>query len=252
MRFCSNSRIPDSNGSPTNFFSDLVATGKPVEDVLFEMFRDPETDKISVSKFLSALSATGLKKTDQRLKEMIGMLQDIYRQSHKEAGSIEGLLLDKETFKRVIKENIVLISRALRHHFIIPDFQEFSKYIEEFYWKCKVNTGGKVANYIPQLAKYNPDLWGVSLCTVDGQRYAIGDAEAPFTIQSSGKPVNYAIALNMLGAEMVHNFIGQEPSGRMFNELVLDHNRKPHNPMVNAGAIVVCSLLMYLVEVIPI
>jgi len=87
------------------------------------------------------------------------------------------------------------------------------------------------------------------MCTVDGQRYSIGDTNVPFTFQSSGKPVNYAIALNTLGTETVHSFVGQEPSGRMFNELVLDHNRKPHNPMVNAGAIVICSMLLYMIEV---
>lgn len=84
---------------------------------------------------------------------------------------------------------------------------------------------------------------------MDGQRFSIGDTSIPFTIQSSGKPINYSIALNELGAEVVHKYVGQEPSGRMFNELVLDYNRKPHNPMVNAGAIVICSLLMYLIKV---
>lgn len=75
-----------------------------------------------------------------------------------------------------------------------------------------------------------------------------GDAEVPFTIQSSGKPLNYAIALSELGADTVHQYVGQEPSGRMFNELVLDYNRKPHNPMVNAGAIIIASTLLNLIE----
>ena len=93
------------------------------------------------------------------------------------------------------------------------------------------------------------EYWGVSLCTVDGQRFSIGDTQIPFTIQSTGKPINYAIALSELGAEVVHKYVGQEPSGRMFNELVLDQNNKPHNPMVNAGAIVICSLLLNMIEV---
>lgn len=84
---------------------------------------------------------------------------------------------------------------------------------------------------------------------MDGQRFSIGDTRTPFTIQSTGKPVNYAIALTELSSNVVHNYVGQEPSGRMFNELVLDHNNKPHNPMVNAGAIVICSLLLNLVKV---
>ena len=97
---------------------------------------------------------------------------------------------------------------------------------------------------------FHLDYWGVSICTVDGQRYSIGDTNIPFTIQSSGKPINYAIALSELGSDVVHKYVGQESSGRMFNELILDHEKKPHNPMVNAGAIIICSLLIRLIKVL--
>uniref|UniRef100_A0A224YXX8 glutaminase n=1 Tax=Rhipicephalus zambeziensis TaxID=60191 RepID=A0A224YXX8_9ACAR len=217
-----------------------------VEDLLFDMFKDSD-DTVCVGKFLNALFTTGLWKNDPRLKEMMQNLRNVHKEKSP-VRSLESLALNRETFAQVIRENIVLITRALRHQFVIPDFQDFIRYAEDFYWKCKVNTGGKVASYIPQLAKYNPDYWGVSICTVDGQRFSIGDTEIPFTIQSSGKPINYAIALTELGSDAVHQYVGQEPSGRMFNELVLDYNKKPHNPMVNAGAIVVASLLLYLIE----
>lgn len=124
----------------------------------------------------------------------------------------------------VVSPNIVLIAKAFRHQFVIPDFLNFTKDIEDVYWKCKSNNDGKVASYIPQLSRMNPDYWGVSVCTVDGQRFSIGETDIPFTIQSCSKPLTYAIALEKLGQELVHQYVGQEPSGRNFNELVLDYN----------------------------
>lgn len=127
---------------------------------------------------------------------------------------------------RVIAPNIVLIARAFRHQLVVPDFLGLTKDIEEIYWKCKSNTDGKVASYIPQLARVNPEFWGVSVCTIDGQRFSIGDTNIPFTLQSCSKPLTYAIALEKMGQEVVHQYVGQEPSGRNFNELVLDYNSK--------------------------
>lgn len=97
----------------------------------------------------------------------------------------------------------MLISKAFRHQFVVPDFSNFTKDIEDIYWKCKSNTDGKVAAYIPQLARVNPDYWGVSVCTIDGQRFSIGDVNIPFTLQSCSKPLTYAIALEKLGQEVV-------------------------------------------------
>lgn len=221
---------------------------KNAEDVLFDMFKNQETGLLPIGKFLAALRSTGLRKNDPRLAELLDNLKHVHRKSGMEGGSPETQKLDRETFRSVISANIVLISRAFRHQFIIPDFQGFSKHIEDFYWKCKSNTEGKVASYIPQLARMNPDYWGVSVCTIDGQRFSIGDVNVPFTLQSCSKPLTYAIALEQLGADVVHQYVGQEPSGRNFNELVLDYNKKPHNPMINAGAILICSLLKTLIK----
>ncbi|XP_020278119.1 glutaminase kidney isoform, mitochondrial isoform X4 [Pseudomyrmex gracilis] len=219
------------------------------EDVLFDMFKNEETGLVSVGKFLAALRTTGLRKNDPRLQE----LSDNLKKEHAKSGGHEGIShetqkLNREQFRRIINPNIVLISRAFRHQFIIPDWLGFTKHIEDFYWKCKTNTEGKVASYIPQLARMNPEYWGVSVCTIDGQRFNIGDTSMPFTLQSCSKPLTYAIALDRLGQEVVHQYVGQEPSGRNFNELILDHNKKPHNPMINAGAILVCSLLKELIK----
>jgi len=100
-----------------------------------------------------------------------------------------------------------------------------------------------VATYVPQLARYSPDYWGVSLCTIDGQRHSIGDVEVPFAIQSGSMPINYALALNELGSDVVHRFVGHEPSGESFAYIKLSHDKLPHNPLINSGAIVVASLI---------
>ena len=77
----------------------------------------------------------------------------------------------------------------------------------------------------------------------------------------STQPFTYAVCLNELGSETVHQYVGQEPSGRMFNELSLDFNSKrqtvhrltsptdkPHNPLLNSGAIMSASILLNLVK----
>nr|CAI5866241.1 unnamed protein product [Callosobruchus analis] len=173
------------------------------------------------------------------------MMENLKKLSRKNADgyAVDTQKLNLEQFKRYHITKYRLISTAFRHQFIIPEFQEFSKEIEEIYWKCKDNDCGMVASYIPQLKRMSPNYWGVSIVTIDGQRYSIGDVNIPFTIQSCSKPLSYAIALDLLGADVVHTYVGQEPSGRNFNELILDHNKKPHNPMINAGAIIICSLL---------
>ncbi|KOC58997.1 Glutaminase kidney isoform, mitochondrial [Habropoda laboriosa] len=219
------------------------------EDALFDMFMNEETGLLAVGKFLAALRTTGLRSNDPRLQEFT----DNLKKEHLNSGGHEGVShetqkLSREQFRRIINPNIVLISRAFRHQFIIPDWPDFTKHIEDSYWKCKSNSEGKVASYIPQLARMNPEYWGVSVCTIDGQRFSIGDTTIPFTLQSCSKPLTYAIALDRLGQEVVHQYVGQEPSGRNFNELVLDYNKKPHNPMINAGAILVGSLLKTLIK----
>jgi len=100
-----------------------------------------------------------------------------------------------------------------------------------------------VASYIPQLARVNPEYYGISICTVDGQRYDIGDTEIDFCAQSTSKPITYAIACEHRGEDLVHKHVGREPSGRNFNELVLNDEGLPHNPLINSGAIMTASLV---------
>jgi glutaminase len=103
---------------------------------------------------------------------------------------------------------------------------------------------GAVADYIPELGKADPDHFGISLVTLDGHVYEVGDSRSPFTIQSISKPFVFALALDTLGAARVESEIGVEPSGDPFNSIRLNADNHPFNPMVNAGAIA-CSGLIH-------
>ena len=105
-------------------------------------------------------------------------------------------------------------------------------------------TSGAVADYIPELGKADPAHFGISLATLDGHVYEVGDTKVPFTIQSMSKPFVFALALDTLGAARVESVIGVEPSGDPFNSIRLNAENHPFNPMVNAGAIA-CSGLIY-------
>lgn len=105
-------------------------------------------------------------------------------------------------------------------------------------------TGGAVANYIPELGKADPAHFGISLATLDGHVYEVGDTQVPFTIQSMSKPFVFALALDTLGAARVESVIGVEPSGDPFNSIRLNAENHPFNAMVNAGAIA-CSGLIH-------
>ena len=103
---------------------------------------------------------------------------------------------------------------------------------------------GAPADYIPELARVAPDPFGLAVATISGQVHQIGDAEVPFTIQSSSKALTYCMALELAGRDTVFSRVGVEPSGDPFNAIEFNPvTRRPYNPMVNAGAITIAGLL---------
>ncbi|WP_339746217.1 glutaminase A [uncultured Maricaulis sp.] len=125
----------------------------------------------------------------------------------------------------------------------IQNFPIFENRIANIYAYAQAIPGGAVANYIPELAKQDPNAFGLAVCSIDGQRMALGEADTPFCLQSVVKPLNYALALGLNGERYVHHHVGREPSGLGFNELTLNRDNRPHNPMINSGAIM-CSAMI--------
>ena len=104
---------------------------------------------------------------------------------------------------------------------------------------------GRVADYIPALARVDPRQFGIAVATCDGQVAAAGDAEVPFSIQSISKVFTLTMALGKLGADLWSR-VGREASGSPFNSIVqLEYEKGvPRNPLINAGALVVVDALL--------
>ncbi|TRX57711.1 glutaminase [Fulvivirga sp. M361] len=104
---------------------------------------------------------------------------------------------------------------------------------------------GQVADYIPQLAKVDPGKFGIYLHFLEGESFAMGDAEEQFSIQSISKVLMLCMAVGKLG-ERVYQRVDVEPSGDPFNSLVqLEYEQGiPRNPFINAGALVITDMLI--------
>lgn len=118
------------------------------------------------------------------------------------------------------------------------------KLLDRLHARMLPNTDGRVADYIPELAKTDPDLFGIALVSLDGNVYQSGDTQHGFTIQSISKPLTFGLALSDQGSEQVSKFVGVEPTGDVFNSISLEPGSgRPLNPMINAGAIATAGLI---------
>ena len=111
---------------------------------------------------------------------------------------------------------------------------------------------GKVASYIPALARVSALQFGIALRTCDGSEAAAGHSTTPFSIQSMSKVFSLALSMRSCG-EALWQRIGREPSGSPFNSLVqLETERGiPRNPFINAGAIAIADRLLCQGDALP-
>jgi glutaminase len=117
-------------------------------------------------------------------------------------------------------------------------------YLAELHREVSMIREGAVATYIPELARANPDWFGICLVTAAGNVYEIGDSRVPFTIQSISKPFVYGLALEDNTRADVLEKVGVEPTGDAFNAISLEAGTgRPRNPMINAGAIASAGLI---------
>ncbi|MGX6646932.1 glutaminase A [Maricaulaceae bacterium MS644] len=183
----------------------------------------------------AALEAAGLETGDPRLS------------GTRKAFAGGGALTAETLAEALPAEEAQLVRAALTGRLVAGDFQGFRGRIANLFHHAAGETSGDVARYIPELAKADPDAFSLGCCTIDGQRFELGlregDAARSFCVQSAMKPLNYALALELMGQNTVHAHVGREPSGQGFNEITLNAYGRPHNPMINAGAILTAALI---------
>ena len=203
-------------------------------ELLYEAQRVDKSNDLRKDTIISELKKNGILLSDPRIKSFSTYLKQ--NLDNKDTISFE-------EFRFSTQECFSLIKKALSGELVIPKFDQFTEELEEIFNKVKENKTGAVADYIPQLKKVSSEKFGVSICTIDGQRWSFGDSNDFFSIQSACKPLNYCLAVEENGEHKVHKHVGSEPSGHSFNEITLDHRKRPHNPMINAGAIMTSSLV---------
>jgi glutaminase len=123
---------------------------------------------------------------------------------------------------------------------------DYQKIVDDLNHKYKyAANNGKVAKYIPELKKIDPNKFGINLYTLSDQSFGAGNFQEKFSIQSISKVFALTLALNKVG-EKLWKRIGVEPSGDPFNSLVQLEFEKgiPRNPFINSGALVVCDILI--------
>jgi len=121
----------------------------------------------------------------------------------------------------------------------------YQEIVDEIYLELKTqDLGGKVADDIPELAKVDPDLFGIALVDLDGKVYGAGDYQIPFSIQSISKVLTLTMVAHVFKSDLWSR-VNVEPSGNPFNSIAqLEfENGIPRNPFINAGALVITDAL---------
>ena len=160
----------------TGGFSDTVGKNMPSAssqslDKIFRNVKELDSDLIDKKAFLQRFHDMGVLADDERIRDIIEKLD-----------CIEGSKFSKDELHDVIQDSLGIVEKTLSEDFIIPQFSKFKRDISKIYVEAKKNNSGNNADYIPELAKANTKHFGVSICTVDGQRINIGNTKIPFSI----------------------------------------------------------------------
>lgn len=204
---------------------------------LFHALDSNDEGLVSLQKLADRLDESGISKHDPRLRDCLAP----YLQKE---GGMQTALTPDQFISLLQGSNAELLRRTLQKELVIPNFSDFRKDIMEIFDQTKDITEGEADESLPHPGTGDQPAYAVSICTVDGQLLQLGDHEMAFSIQSICKPVNYAIALEDVGEDELHQHVGVEPGNEDFDHgMVLNDNDLPHNPLINSGAIMTSSMI---------
>jgi len=196
------------------------------------------TGRATTSDLISALATCGLSSSDERLTQLIDSLRS-------------GKEFDQEEFVAIGLAqgpgSTLLLQQALTGQLAVPDFNAFQSSIGDIYKKLGDSTcfGTVPAKAYSSWRQSLSDekAFGLGCCTVSGQRCAFGTSKQAIPLAELTAALNYCLAQDLRGVSTVHAHTGHEPSGRGTEDMALNDDDKPHNPLVNTGAIVSCALI---------
>lgn len=140
---------------------------------------------------------------------------------------------------------ILLCASVVTPYAIAASAPDYQTIVNQAYTQFKSDNSGKVADYIPALGKYSPNLYAIVLVTVDGKVYSVGDSNAKFPLESLSKVFALSLALQQHGSDVVLKKLGAEATGLPFNSVsaVEQQANRTGNALVNAGAMATVSLI---------
>ncbi|XP_051975813.1 glutaminase liver isoform, mitochondrial [Xyrauchen texanus] len=201
---------------------------KVAADVLFDSFASG--GRVNTNQFFEALWSSGIIRTDPRIKDCYSLMRKLQEAD----GTV-----DRSTFHRCVTGFVSFILKALQGRFVIPDFSTFAEETQKQFIKCKQLSSVKEKDHVKESSTH----WGISICTVDGQRLSLGDWAEPCILGEISWPLIYGLAVDHQGVDYVHRFVGMEEYSKYESPFTLTKQGVPHSPLVETGAIISSSLL---------